>query len=610
MILAVDTETTGLDIYHGCKPFLITACDGFHNYYSFGKVNPYNRLEVVWDEEVVSLTQERLEQATKLIFHNAKFDLKMLESIGIDLEPLWGKIEDTLLASHCLCSGESHNLKYLAFKYLDYPEDDEDNLSRAVQAQRLLHPEYDQAKLGHKAFPGLSNNKTSWYKMDYWMCPDECLTYGIGDVERTWLLWQMFYDALESHQLRKQYNTRKELIRIAYDMENVGYNMYADSIREEVQYLTHYRQTLTEKILRSCKIKTPLDLDKEKDKRFFLFSILELEPSKYSEKTGIPSLDKDSIQYMVEDNPDVAPLQDYQSFRIAGTQINAMQSYLKWVCNDNRIRANVFITGTRNTRQSYTDPNLQSLDKRLHHVFGPPQGYVWLDYDLVNIELRIWVYQVGNQELLEIFESGQSVHLLIGSITRPELFNALGPDKFKDRIESPYNEYTKTKNGTFAIIYGASEKAADGPRGYGVFGAYKKVIERFPEVGSYSQKIMDEMWYNFEVNHAPYVTCLGGYRLDVDTNDAYIAPNTKIQGTAGWIMTEAMINIKHNPDYISTGSQMVCQTHDSIKIEVPIKHYNEALKLSLQKSIEDAGLKYLPTCKSSCHVIHNEEAPF
>src|SRR5690554_6389022 len=96
---------------------MITACDGVTNYIFEGKGNPYNRAEDTVSnlEEVQNL----LESASSIVFHNAKFDLHMMESIGINLEPLWDKVEDTILMHHTVSSGESHALKYLAFKYMN-----------------------------------------------------------------------------------------------------------------------------------------------------------------------------------------------------------------------------------------------------------------------------------------------------------------------------------------------------------------------------------------------------------------------------------------------------------------------------------------------------------
>jgi len=82
MILSCDTETTGTDFFHGCRPFLITMCDGSDSYYFEGEVNPYTR-EVFWNEEVLEEVQTLLDKCTVLIFHNTQFDMRALESIGL-----------------------------------------------------------------------------------------------------------------------------------------------------------------------------------------------------------------------------------------------------------------------------------------------------------------------------------------------------------------------------------------------------------------------------------------------------------------------------------------------------------------------------------------------
>jgi DNA polymerase I-like protein with 3'-5' exonuclease and polymerase domains len=607
MILAVDTETTGTDVWHGCRPFLVTMCDGRQNYHFAGTVNPYNRVDVRWDQEILNEIQDMLEDAQMLLFHNAKFDLHMLASIGIDLTRLWNKVEDTMIASHCLSSGESHALKYLALKYMDYDNEDEQLLEQAVKSARLQHKDYDIAKPGHPSFPGIKGAKVNWWKMDYWLCLDECLRYGLGDVERTWGLWQIFYEALQNYDLTHQYSVRKAMVKIAYDMEVRGYHMYSDEVDEELQYLADYREGLHKKIQKECKIGGYFDLGKEADLRFFLFTVLGIKPFIFTEKTEVPSISKEAIDTMIESNSDVKALQDFQQYRIAGTQIGYLSSYRKWICDDNRIRASVFITGTRSCRQAYRDPNLQNIDKRMRHVFGPPPGYVWLDYDLVNIELRIWVYEVGNKELVEAFNEGRSVHMMIAEELHPEKCREckqLGVS-FKDQYPEHYGW---VKNGNFAIIYGATEKKAN--QTYHVMDAYSRISERFPEVPQYTKSVINEMWYNLEEYHWPHVTCIGGYKLDVPTDEPFVACNYKIQGSASYIMNEALINISRNSDYIKSGAQMIQQVHDSIVIEVQQQYATDTLIHSIKRSIESAGLKYLPTCEASYHIITNTQPPF
>ena len=598
MILAVDTETTGTDFWHGCRAFMLTACDGESNYIWEGQVNPYNRAEVTWSSQSLKEIQELLDSASILVFHNAKFDMRAIEFMGIRINHLWPKVHDTLLAHHCLSSGDKHALKYLAFKYLDWYNDEEKELARAVQAARASSDskDYDKARARHPTTPGMT--KGSWWKLDYWMALDEVREYAHTDVEMTWALWNIFEPGLKKEGLWKQYETRRKLLLIAYEMEKAGYNIYKEQIDETITKLSLKAENIRKKIEKMCGYKFKWDPSDQELLHHFFFTTLEIEP-KYFSPTGRPSLDKNAVEAYKNEYPQHPQLKLYSTYKKTLTEISDIKAYVPWTNpSTGRIHSNVWITGTRETRQSSSDPNLQNISKNLRHLFGPPPGYVWLDLDMVNIEMRIWAYMVGNQELIQIFESTGSVHLHIASLLHPSEFQRLGPKKFK---ETPY--YGLIKNGNFSIIYGATERKAD--ETYQVPGAFQIIAKEFPEVPRFITACIKEAEQNYEWYDQPFVTTLGGYRLDVPLNDIFKAVNYKIQGSAGWIMTEAMIEIDANQDYIDNDCRMIQQVHDSIVIEVPEKNVTDSLIKSITASMEAPGLRYMPTSKATCEVIHN-----
>ena len=587
---------------------MITACDGKNNYVWTGEVNPYNRLDVKWKNKDLDEVQELIDHSTTILMHNAKFDVRALESIGVDCQ-FWDKIEDTMLASHVVCSGESHALKYLAYKYLDYYNEGEKELAQAVQAARLQYTDYDLARNGHPSFPGLKGEKVQWYKMDYWLCIEECKKYGCDDVEMTWLLWDMFSDVMQQKGTTQQYEVRKRLLSITYEMEREGIHFYKDKVEREIRILKALQESMVNRIHKELNLRFRLNFRKKEDIRTFLFSLLKLEITVRSEKTGAPSMAKDVIEGYIKDNPDVAPLQHYKEYTTAGTQIGYLESYLNWITEDSplssspapAVHANFLITGTRETRQSVTSPNTQNIDKRLRHIVGPPAGFVWLDYDLVNIEMRIWVYEVGNEELIQVFDGGGSVHLLVASIIHPELYRKCEEEGTLFKNEYKETWYQWVKNGNFAIIYGATEYKAD--QTYKISGAYGAVAHRFPEVPAYTKRTIAEAEGNFRsVEATPYVTCIGGYRLDVPMSKPFKACNYKIQGSAGYIINLAMNNIIDEPDFHKYDCRIVNQVHDSIVIQVP-EGYPEGLPLTFKRSIEEAGLSLLPTCEASYDII-------
>lgn len=605
-IAAIDTETTGSDFWHGCLPFMVQACDGDFNYAWIGEVNPYNRAEVTWKDSDIKEIQQFVNSLDLIIFHHAKFDVRALEKIGVKVP--WSKVVCSLLASHLACSGEPHGLKYLAFKYLDYYNENEKLLAKAVQKARTENPKYDIAKPNHPTMPGAgSDKKTQWYKMDYWLCIDECLKYGMDDVEMTYMIWHMYYDYMEKEKLLDVYEVRRKQLQITYEMEDAGLYLYSDEVRETIESLEAENREIREFIQTSYGIKHYVDLDRDSDIKFLLFHVFDVEPcSLYvTKKRGEPSISKDALQAYIDAEPEHEGLQKFAKYRENTASKNQYNSYLKYLCDDNRIHSNFWITGTRETRFATTNPNVQNLNKRLRHVFGPPPGYVWLDYDLVNIELRIWTYAVGNEELLQVFESGGSVHLLIASVIHPELWNEFSGDAFKKEFEETW--YQWVKNGNFAIIYGATRRKAD--LTYKKPGCYDLIAHRFPEVPAYTQKCIAEAERNYDLNYAAYVETLGGYRLDVPLDDVFKACNYKIQGSAGYFINEALINVHENGWYREWGCRMVNTVHDSIIIEVPEDHPKE-LQLAFKESIEDAGRKYLPTCEASYKVVECREVPF
>ena len=605
MILAVDTETTGTDFFHGCKPFMVTACDGETNYIFEGDVNPYTR-DVFWDEDTLDEITILLNKAHKIILHNACFDMRALESIGIVIDKYWDKLEDTLVASHCICSSDVHGLKDLAVKYLHYWDDDEEELATAVKAavDKARREGYNVAREGHAHFPGLPK-VSSWFKMDYWLCMDECRNYGARDAERTWLLWKTFNAGLCSEGLWFVYVERRKLLKIIYDMTSVGMHFDVQTAQAYVDSQLIEMERLRWEIKNCAGIQYKFDPNKRDHLIDLIHTRLKVPVLFYTkaENSQTPSVDKDALNYY-ESNYEAEAIVYLAKWRHIQTKVNYMKSYIKWVCDDGRIHSSFNLTGTHLTRQSSSSPNVQNVDKALAHYFGPPPGKVWLDLDLVNIELRIWTYIVNNKDLINIFERGESVHLLIAELIYVELFRMLGSERFKERIVSPNDEYTKTKGGTFAYIYGASEEKAN--KTYGVPNAIYLIGKKFPEIPQYLSMVTKELWSVLDREQVPAIYTLGGYRLDVPLDEIFKACNFKIQGTAGQIIGRGMVNVANNPDYQDSDSKMVNQVHDSLKIEIPIHPRMKRTFESICKSVEDAGKTLIPTCGVSYKVIVNE----
>jgi DNA polymerase I-like protein with 3'-5' exonuclease and polymerase domains len=129
-MVAIDTETSGLDLWHGARPYFVTTCyeDGHQVYWEWN-VDPLTRKVAVlpgdleeisrvlvlakgWGKWPADTAEEHV-----LVGQNIGFDVKALQSVGVEGWP-WEMTRDTLLAGHLLASNQPHNLTDVALHYL------------------------------------------------------------------------------------------------------------------------------------------------------------------------------------------------------------------------------------------------------------------------------------------------------------------------------------------------------------------------------------------------------------------------------------------------------------------------------------------------------------
>ncbi len=118
------------------------------------------------------------------------------------------------------------------------------------------------------------------------------------------------------------------------------------------------------------------------------------------------------------------------------------------------------------------------------------------------------------------------------------------------------------------------------------------------------------------------VFTLGGYLLDVPSDEPFKACNFYVQGSAGIIMNKAMIAVTKNERYIDSDSQLVSQVHDSTTPEIPIHKGIDKTVDSIVYSMEhcsmdifgrtpvDYKVKYHPDDVNNPHIQSLINLPF
>jgi DNA polymerase I-like protein with 3'-5' exonuclease and polymerase domains len=622
MKLAIDTETTGSDFYHGCKPFYVSTCTDSGVVASWvWDVDPFTRIPNIVESEIHDIVT-LLESADEIWLQNSKFDIAALRSIGIDWpQRWWDKTQDTLIMSHLIDSLGQHGLKALSTLYLLISDDDEKELAKQVntarkkaQSYNLKHPDkpINIANPNHPMFPGSKTPKRKgkeeeggWWALDMWLpaamkglfpeSPDSWLTicqkYADMDAIRTIKLSEVLVDEMEKRGLRSLYEDRRQLLQVTYEMETFGIPIRANLIK----FKTRAFEAMSEKFWKKIDgDKVNPNSPKQLQQKLFVdfgLPVLELTKSKkkkdgtYS-KGGTPSTKEEVLKQLelVATGDAATYLSDLMTYKKINSAITYLNAYHLNRCDIGRLRSRYNITGTQTTR--FSASLVQNVGKRedmnLRDVFGPEKGHWWISADFVNIELIVAATIAGESEMLDVFRRGESYHILIASAIYPEELETLGESGFKK-----INLYRRVKSGNYAIQYGAQEKKADWT--YGRPGAFQTLRSRFNKLFGFSDSKLDE------ATQFGYVKTLSGYPLVCPTQRGRPEPTKPFsywcQGTVGDIISRAMLNIARNTDF-----QMIMQVHDELVFDFDEKTHSLLdwydFGLVVQKEMQDAALYY------------------
>lgn len=261
-MLAIDTETTGVDRHHGAAPFFVTTCNeiGEQVYWEW-EVDPLTRKPIIPEEDVEELAEllnpwNSDQDVLPYVFHNSKFDVAMLGQIRKEFAEdwLWDQTVDTLYAAHLLYSNRPKNLTDLGIQILGVDiEHFELKLKDAcVEARRIAkskHPTWRIAKSGEEDMPSA---KDKAWKFDTWLprqiaieegYPSDHQWYTVlrdyanADSSLTLPLWKEQEKLIKERNLSSIFETRLKLLPIVFRMEQAGITLSKERYEELlVQY--------------------------------------------------------------------------------------------------------------------------------------------------------------------------------------------------------------------------------------------------------------------------------------------------------------------------------------------------------------------------------------
>ncbi len=552
-------------------------------------------------------------------------------------------------------------LSYLRLNIQPY----EDRMGEACQAGRkLARSEFPTWKIADDNNPGLpsyKNAKTnkkeelgkSW-KWDMWLPrliaktkkyppshPYWTVTskYANVDSNVTRPLWEVHKKLMEQRGVWNIYLEGRKLIKRLTQMELRGItgskarlDTASDECQEQIEQSTQVCLSVA-----GGKLTSLPDSGTTKEMRKLLFDDWKLPVVEVSEKTGVPAVNKLTLATWEAFLPNRSPQQTFVKYlrkkRQKDTMLGYAKSYLRYgrpvesltsggittdLADFFRLHSSINATGTAHLRMSSQNPNQQNVSKQpgsnLRYAFGPLPGREWWCLDYSNLELRLPAYEAGEEEMIYLFEHPNSppyygsVHLLMFDTLHPEKFKQYGK-KVKDVFEATW--YQWTKNGDFAVQYGAMEESGTADAAYHVEGAQKIIQSRFTKIAK-----LNLAQIAFAEKHGYVYTMpdreLGGYPIQVRRGRrGRILPtqplNYHVSGTAMWCTRRATVRCGDYLDTLGPDYFLTLQVHDELvfdfpKGKTPQENLPKVLKLQslMVESGNDVGvplatsIKYCP----------------
>ena len=494
-------------------------------------------------------------------------DYVMLKELGIDMANL---IYDAEIAAYVLNPTTKYNLEEIIGEYLEI------DVNEFIENDKKSKEDNNQINL----FDSLDNNQKDLYKKRYSM-----YAYGITNLQKV-----MTKKLEEINSLDLFSNIEMPLVKVLAEMQFNG--MYGDK-EELVKFGDNLKEglkELTNDVYELCG--EEFNINSTKQLGVILFEKLGLPVYKKTKKGY--STDVDILEKLKNKHPVIERILEYRSLmKLNSTYVEGLLPYINE--KTKRIHSYFHQTVTATGRISSTEPNLQNIPtriefgKRLRKVFKPEEGYVFIDADYSQIELRVLAHISKDEHMLEAFKNDEDIHVQAAS----KVFGIP-----KEEVTKEQRSSAKAVN--FGIVYGISDFGLSEQLGVSKKKA-KEYIEQYLEKYSGIKKFMDdivelakEQGYVETIFHRRrYIKELESNNYMVRQFGARAAMNTPIQGTAADIMKIAMINVYNKLKEENLDAKIILQVHDELMIECK-ESDKEKVKTILKNCMENAITLLIP----------------
>jgi DNA polymerase I len=287
-------------------------------------------------------------------------------------------------------------------------------------------------------------------------------------------------------------------------------------------------------------------------------------PDKYTE-TGQPIVDEGTLEGL--DFPEAKAIAEYLLLQ---KRIAQIQSWLKVVQPDGRVRGKVITNGAVTGRMTHHSPNMAQVPS-----CGSPYGEDCRD---------LWIVEKG-YKLVGIDASGLELRMLahymkddayIYEVTQGDIHSA-------NQKAAGLETRSQAKTFIYAFLYGAGAAKIGKVVGAGAREGQKLIdsfLENTPKLRALREKVARIS------KSSGSLPGLDGRRLYIRSDHA--ALNTLLQGAGAIVMKQALVILDERLSKLGVDYKFVANVHDEWQIEVEEAYADMVGKLGVQ-AIEQAG---------------------
>lgn len=392
-------------------------------------------------------------------------------------------------------------------------------------------------------------------------------------------------DKIKENGQEKLYNeVELPLVTVLAHLEINGFLVDDNQLKEFADKLGEKIDALTNEIYMLAG--EEFNINSPKQLGVILFEKLELKPVKKT-KTGYAT-NADVLEKLRDKHPIVNFIMEYRQLaKLKSTYCDGLTAVVN--PNTHRIHSVFTQTVTVTGRLSSTEPNLQNIPTRtelgreIRKMFVAKDGYVLVDADYSQIELRVLAHIANDETMINAFRNNEDIH----AVTASQVLGIPLEDVTKEQRSS-------AKAVNFGIVYGIGEfsLAQDLHISVKEAKAYiESYLEKYHGVRNYMESIKEQAkkdgYVKTMLNRIRYIPELKSPNYNIRQFGERVALNTPIQGTAADIIKLAMVRVDNRLINEGLKSKLILQVHDELIVEAH-KDEVDKVKQILSEEMQNA----------------------